>query len=591
LPIPYPAKGGKMKYKSLSLFNRDFYDQGHEFTYIGDGQLGGKASGLAYIKENVMERILKKDSAGDMKFDIPRLTVITTQYFHRFMELNDLYDIAFSDISDERMAHHFLKAQLPPDLTGDLWALITRIHSPLAVRSSSLLEDSAEAPFAGIYATKMIPNNQADTETRFQKLREAVKFVYASTYFNSAKSYMKATPHDLRNEKMAVIIQEVVGLNRHGRFYPTISGVARSHNFYPTGSATPQEGVVSLALGLGKTVVDGDAVWTYSPAHPKANPPYNSINDLLKHTQLDFWAVNMKGLPKFDPLKESEYLVKLDLSEADYDNTLTYIASTYDHESDRLNMGTGSRGPRVLNFAPILQVNVLPLNELIKELLVECKNTYGTDVEVEFALTIDPSKQEKPRFGLLQVRAMGSSGAWVDMDEKDFVGDNILAASEKVMGNGEVDTISHVLCVDPASFDFKNSRAIGDEITKYNRELVNQATPYLLIGFGRWGSSDPWLGIPVDWGQISGARVIMEAQAPNASHSIDLSQGSHFFHNISNLGVLYFSMKKNEPFPVQWDWLERQEVISHGKYVKLLRLAAPLKIKVDGRTGKGVIKR
>lgn len=569
-------------------FNRDFYSETDEFTFIGDGELGGKARGLAFIKEKIVSRFSDFDN-GSVTVDIPRLTVITTGYFDRFMEQNDLYPTALSDLSDERIAHHFLKAELPPGLTGDLRALIARVHAPLAVRSSSLLEDSLESPFAGVYETKMIPNNQPDIDTRFRKLTEAVKFVYASTFFSGAKSYIKTTPHKIEDEKMAVIIQEVVGLRHNQRFYPNISGVARSYNFYPTAHAEPADGVVNLALGLGKTIVEGGAVWAYSPEYPEINPPYNSNNQLMKETQLNFWGVNMGKPPAYDPVKETEYLVKLSLKDAEYDNTLAFIASTYDYESDRINVGIGFPGARILNFGPILQVDLLPVNRLIKSILQLCEEEVGERVEIEFAITIGPGPKKQVRFGLLQVRPMAVSCEMVELDEHLWDGgpEGILGASDNVMGNGRVENIRDILYVVPETFALKNTSEIALEIDAVNRRLVEAGTPYMLMGFGRWGTSDPWLGIPVDWGRISGARVIVESQLK--SIAVDLSQGSHFFHNISNLGILYFSIKQNAPYPIDWDWVNRQPAVTGGKYTRHVRLLSPLTVKVDGRRRKGVI--
>lgn len=573
----------------VKRFNRDFYSETDEFTYIGDGELGGKAGGLAILKERIVSRFGDSDS-GSIIVDIPRLTVITTQFFDRFMELNDLYEIALAnDITDDRIAYHFLKAELPPDLTGDLRGLIANVHAPLAVRSSSLLEDSLESPFAGVYETKMIPNNQPDIDSRFRKLMEAVKFVYASTFFSGAKSYIKTTPHKIEDEKMAVIIQEVVGLHHNGRFYPNISGVARSYNFYPAGNAAPEDGVVNLALGLGKTIVGGGAVWNYSPEYPDVSPPYNSIKELLKQTQLDFWAVNMGKPPVYDPMKETEYLVKLSLKDAEYDNTLTYIASTYDHQSDCINIGTGNAGARIINFAPILQVNLLPVNELVTSVLKLCEETAEAKVEIEFALTIEPGRIKRVRFGLLQVRPMAVSHNLVELDEAEWrkTPGAVLAASDNALGNGCVECIKDIIYVVPETFALKDSTAVAAEIDTMNRKMVETGDPYLLIGFGRWGSSDPWLGIPVAWGQISGTRVMVESQLPGGA--IDLSQGSHFFHNISNLGIPYFSIKEDGEFPLDWEWIRRQAVVREGTYIRHVRLSAPLTVKVDGRKRKGVI--
>ncbi len=339
--------------RRIPRFNREFFGPGERFTTIGDGELGGKAQGLAFIKDFLATDLDPSRFPG-IDVQVPTLVVITTQMFDLFMERNDLNDIALSDMPDDRIAHAFQKADLPVEMLGDLRALIEKVHTPLAVRSSSLLEDALYQPFAGVYATKMIPNNQHDPAQRFHRLMEAIKFVYASTFFKTARGYIRATDHDVESEKMAVILQEVVG-RRHGdRFYPHISGVARSFNFYPVGRARPEEGVVNLALGLGKTIVDGGITWTYSPAHPSAPPPYGSIGDLMKNSQLRFWAVNMGRPPEYNPIAETEYLLQADIGQAEYDGTLKVTASTYNAQSDRLTMGIGNQGPRVLNFAPLL---------------------------------------------------------------------------------------------------------------------------------------------------------------------------------------------------------------------------------------------
>jgi hypothetical protein len=566
--------------------NRNFYSEKDDFTYIGNGELGGKAKGLAFIKEKITSHYKGIKSSPFLVY-IPRLTVITTEFFTIFMEQNNLYKIALSDLSDERIAHHFLRAYLPSHLNGELWALIAKVNTPLAVRSSSLLEDSIDSPFAGIYETKMTPNNQPDIETRFHKLTEAIKFVYASTFFKNAKAYMETTSYSIRDEKMAVIIQEVVGLPHNKRYYPDISGVARSYNFYPFSDTRAEDGVISLALGLGKSIVDGGNVWTYSPEYPEVTAPYNSTKELLNNTQLDFWAVNMKPLPEYDPIKETEYLVKLNFQDAEYDNTLRYIASTYNHESDRIDIGINSKGPRLINFAPILQMNLIPLNQLIKSILKLCEELLKAKIEIEFAFTINAEKKELSRFGLLQVRPMKVSNELIEIDESRITKSSVLAASNNVMGNGTIDFISDILYVIPKKFELKNSKKISNEVSNFNQKLQKNKIPYILIGFGRWGSSDPWLGIPITWGQIAGTSVIVESQLPGVA--IDLSQGAHFFHNISNLGIPYFSISNNDKFSIDWDWLEQQEVIDQGIFVKHIHLNSPLTIIVDGRKRKGVI--
>jgi hypothetical protein len=579
-------KSDRADLSKLSGFNRQFFDSKEEFTYIGSGSLGGKATGLAFIKD-VLSSHLDSSSRTGIVVNIPRLTVITTELFDRFMKQNNLHDIAYSDKPDNIIAHEFQKASLPAELTGDLLALIAKVHSPLAVRSSSLLEDAMHEPFAGIYETKMIPNNQPDKDTRFQKLTEAIKFVYASTYFKNAKDYIKATKSRLEDEKMAVIIQEIVGQRFNNHFYPNISGVARSFNYYPMGRAKPEDGVVNLALGLGKTIVDGDISWTYSPALPKAKPPFGSIDLLLENTQKQFWAVNMGKPPAYDPIKETEYLLQLGLSDAEYEGTLEPITSTYDPLSDTIKPGTVIKGPRIINFAPILDLNTIRLNNLLKEILKICTDAIGSAVEIEFAITIDKTEQSLPRFGFLQVRPMVVSDEEITISDSEISSPNLLLASERVLGNGIIDTLKDVIFVKPGAFEAKHSTQVARELEMLNYELSKNKTPYLLIGFGRWGSSDPWLGIPVNWGQISGAKVIVESMYSNMN--VDLSQGSHFFHNITSFKVFYFSMPASGKYKIDWQWLNEKPSVSEGVFTKHVKLTSPLTVKVDGRTGRGVI--
>ncbi len=567
--------------QNIAPFNRVFFDENQRFTYIGAGSLGGKASGLALMND-VLAADFNSASFPQIEVSIPSLTVIRTSVFDSFMRQNNLYDIAYSDMTDDRIAHAFQRASLPVEVLGDLRELIRQVHTPLAIRSSSMLEDTLYTPFAGIYETKMIPNNQSDTNTRFHKLIEAIKFVYASTFFQTAKSYMHATEHTIEEEKMAVIIQEVVGMGQDELYYPQVSGVARSYNFYSIGRAKPEQGVVELALGLGKTIVDGGLCWNYSPAYPKLNPPFSSVGEFLKQTQTEFWAVNMGRPPAYDPIKETEYLSKLNISEAHPNKTLRYVASTVDPQSGRLNIGIGRQGPRVISFAPLLILKELPLNEVTKSILKLGEATLQLPVEIEFALTINPN-----RFGLLQVRPMVVSEEEVQILEGDMKGENILVASENVLGNGIVEDIKDVVYVKPDTFDAKFTPKIATELEAVNKQLVARKQPYLLIGFGRWGSSDPWLGTPVNWGQVCGAKVIVEATLPKMN--VDLSQGSHFFHNINSFQVSYFSVSHSGPYSIDWDWLNQQKRIAEKELVRHVQLSSPLTVKVDGRKTRGVI--
>jgi len=575
-----------IKTQELTPFNPDSINSNRTISYIGSGSIGGKASGLAYIEKTITSYFNEKTSPL-ISVSIPRFIVITTEYFDRFIENNNLDQVGQSDMSDEYIAHEFGQGKLPGELTELLRAFINSVDIPLAIRSSSLLEDAMYEPFAGVYATKMIPNNQGDVETRFEKLKEAVKFVYASTFFKSAKDYHRAINRSTSEEKMAVIIQDVVGRPFNGRFYPHISGVARSYNFYPMGSAKPEEGVVSLALGLGKTIVDGGLVWSYSPSYPRVNPPVGAASELLKVTQTNFWAVNMEQPSVTNPMHESEYLISEQLAVAEADGTLQYIASTYKSQDDRIIMGTGAKGPRLITFSPILVADRIPLNEFLIDLLGICDKALGNQVEIEFAVSLETTPELSAHFSFLQVRPMVVSDAVIDVTPDEMTGENSLAASDRAMGNGNNNTIEDIIYVNPDSFNAKDTRQIAAELAVLNRQMVDDGRPYLLIGFGRWGSSDPWLGIPVNWGQISGARAIVEATLPNMD--VDLSQGAHFFHNLTSFQISYFSVNHNGRYSIQWDWLENQEIITQSNLVRHVRLSKPLMVKVDGRSGRGVI--
>lgn len=573
--------------RRIAAFDRGFFTSHESFTIIGSGDVGGKAAGLAFIRDLVAAKFPAGQEAR-VTVTIPRLTVLGTRVFETFMDENNLHDLVASDATDDRIAHAFQRADFPAPFLGDLRALVQQVRTPLAIRSSSLLEDAMYRPFAGVYGTKMIPNNQADPDVRFRRLLEAIKFVYASTYFRSAKAYVRTAGLPPAQERMAVIIQEIIG-ERHGpRFYPHLSGVARSVNFYPTGHARPEDGVVSLALGLGKTIVDGGLCWSYSPAYPRSVPPFASPEDLLDNTQTEFWAVNMGDAPAYDPIRETEYLQRGHLVEAEEDGVLRHLVSTYDMEAGRLVTGMGKPGARALTFAPLLSVEVVPLNEVLRTLLIACEEEIGAKVEIEFAATLSPGSPVTARLGFLQVRPMVVSDAQVEVHEQDLHEGDVLIASRSVLGNGAATDIQDILFLKPDCFDTSRTREMAHEIEEVNTTLVASGRPYVLIGFGRWGTSDPWLGVPVRWDQIGGARVIVEATLDHVRP--DPSQGSHFFHNVTSFKVLYFSVPHGGEFPIRWDRLGSLPPEHETGYLKHVRLPGPLDIRVDGRSGRGTIR-
>lgn len=580
----------KLAMPDLPVFDRNFWDGTFSFTRIGTGSLGGKAGNLVFIKDLLAQEVEARQFPG-FEVSVPTMAVIATDCFREFIERNHLDRLAVEELSDERIGMAFQHADLPVELLGDLRALSLEVKTPLAIRSSSLLEDALDRPFAGVYATKMIPNNQLDPDMRFRHLTEAIKFVYASTYFREARDYIKTTGHDPKEEKMAVIVQEVVGLRHGDRFYPNLSGVGRSYNFYSVPPARPEDGVVNLAFGLGKTIVDGGVSWTYSPAYPKNPPPFESVTALLRGTQTKFWAVNMGKPPAYDPVSEVEYMVYADLKDAEADGTLRFVASTFDPARERVVPGTGSRGARILDFAPLLILEQAPLNALVQSLLAAAEKHLEAKVEIEFAVTIDQPRGEaaKLRLGFLQVRPMVVSNETVEVTTEELIGPNTIVGSDMVMGNGTEDGIHDVVFVRPENFSCMKTVEIAADVGAINRELVEGHWPYLLIGFGRWGSSQPSLGIPVDWSQISGAKTIVETTLPEMN--VELSQGSHFFHNLSSFRASYFMLRHDGPFSIDWDWLNRQAVVSETELVRHVRLAEPVLVKVDGRTARGVVKR
>ncbi|MCB2211690.1 PEP/pyruvate-binding domain-containing protein [bacterium] len=558
----------------------------HRYRYIGEGDFGGKALGLAFMDELLRDRFDPSEFPG-INVAIPKLVVLRSSMFRNFIQFNNLTELLNDPPSDDRIGRAFQRATFPGTFTGDLMSLAESLRGPLAVRSSSRLEDAMFQPFAGVYATKMIPNNQSDTTARFHKLIEAIKFVWASTWFREARLYMEKAGVNPLEEEMAVIIQEVAGVKHGERFYPTMSGVGRSFNYYAFGRARPEQGVIDLALGLGKHIVDGGLVWTYCPAYPKLPPPVASPRDLLKTTQSRFWSVNLGDIPTFDPLREAEYLLKNEVEAAEKDGELNHIASTYDGQADRILPGITNPGPRVIDFGPILQYNVFPLNKLITHLLKLCEEELKQDVEIEFAIQLPEKSSDTVEFSFLQVRPMVAFEEKVSIHEADFSNADLLISSDRVLGNGIARNVEDVVYVKPDTFTAAKTPQIAQEIDKINLSLMRDKRPCLLIGFGRWGSSDSWLGIPVVWSQISSASNIVEVTTPEMN--VDLSQGSHFFHNLSSFQVNYFAVSHDSPNVVDFDWLNTREVVQETDFVRHVRLKKPLCIKVDGRSARGVI--
>lgn len=559
----------------LPPYARNLFDPAQRLSRLGGGELGGKARGLMQAAEVLARRGAE---LGSIPVDVPALVAIGTDAFDAFLERNRLLEILEAEPSDDAVRAAFQQASVPAELAGDLAALAAEARVPLAVRSSSLLEDALGQPLAGVYGTKMIPGNQVQPQARLRALLDAVKFVWASVFFQEARAYRRAA--GASGEKMAVLVQEVVGRPHGERFYPDLSLVARSIDFYPQGRAKPEDGIVHLALGLGKTIVDGDLCWSFSPARPEIGPPFGSVRELVASTQTRFWAVNVGPPPPYDPMTETEHLVRAGLAEAESDGALRYAASTYDPASDRLVPGTGRVGPRVLDFAPILRYREIPLAADLRAVLDVCGAELGAPVEIELALSLPPGGH---RLGFLQVRPLAVGRDSVEVPEADLEGAAV--ASRAALGNGRWE-VDDLVWVDPDRFETAQTPAIAEEIARLNRGLLEEGRPYLLIGFGRWGSSDPWLGIPVRWAQISGARAIVESGLPGLNP--EPSQGSHFFHNLSSFQVGYLTVRPGLSGNIDWEWIRSQPVHNETAHVRHARLASPLAIAVDGRSGRGV---
>lgn len=571
--------------KGGTSFNREAGFFSESFSYIGGGLPGGKASGLALMQE-IIQKHFPDGNAEGMQINIPSMTVLLSNVFDEFMKNNSLFEIALSNASDEDIAIRFINSSFGGVYAGDLYYLIENINQPLAIRSSSICEDSLNEPFAGVYETKMVANNQADKTKRFNALVNAIKYVYASLFFNESKEYFRSINRDIREEKMAVIIQEVVGDRHDDLYFPTISGVLKSYNFYPADNIKPEAGFAALAFGLGKTIVNGENCWSYCPKFPKTPQPFNNIKDMLDNTQKTFWAVNLAKIDDHNPIAETEYLAQKSIFDIER-NMLSHVCSTYDFQNDRVNTGLFGNGAPLLNFAPILKAETLPLNNAIQKIMQICEAETDSKVEIEFAVSLGKDKSQLPRFGFLQLRPIAVSNEIVDLPPLEEIEDKLLLTSNNVMGNGISNEIFDIVFIRPETFDVSHTQQIAADIAELNALLIQNKRKYLLIGFGRWGTSDPWCGIPVKWFQISNAKIIVETVLP--SMRADFSQGAHFFHNMTAHNVFYFSVNNENAKNLDWNWIQEQKIVNETRYVKHVRVEKNLNVLVDGRNSEGVI--
>jgi hypothetical protein len=571
----------------IAEFYRDRFDEYLTFTRIGKSSIGGKARGLAFL-DSLIKRNRLFERFENVSVTIPRTVVICADVFDEFMEENELYKIALSEISDEEILTHFLESRLPYRIHEDLYTFISVASNPIAIRSSSLLEDSHYQPFAGIYSTYMIPIVKNDERLMIENLSNAIKAVYASAFFKDSKSYMAATANVIDEEKMAIVLQEVCGKVYGNRFYPTLSGVSRSINFYPIAPEKPEDGIVNIAYGLGKYIVDGGSTLRFSPKYPKKVLQLTSPEYALRDTQKLFYALDLESTT-FNPIVDDGFnLLKLKISDAEKDSALKYAVSTYDYENNMLRDGMGSVGKRLITFSNVLNHNTFPLADILNAVLEIGQREMNKPIEIEFACDLDRPKGEPKIFYLLQIRPIVETDESVQIDIDNIPTSDAIISSNSSLGNGIINELYDLVYVKPENFKPADTQKIALRVDEINARFLKENKNYVLIGPGRWGSSDPWLGIPVKWPQISAARVIIESSIDN--YRIDPSQGTHFFQNLTSFRVGYFTINPGiNDGTYDLDFLRSQPTFFEDEYIRHVRFEKPIVVKIDGKKNKGMV--
>lgn len=570
----------------IAKFDKNSFDEYLIFSRIGDGSIGGKARGLAFANSVIKKNHIFNKYKGII-ITIPRTVVLSTDIFDEFMEGNDLYKIALSEMDDEKILKHFIDSRLPSRVYQDLYAFVSVIKNPIAVRSSSKLEDSHYQPFAGIYNTYMVPRVDDNTKM-IQLLSDAIKSVYASVFFENSKAYMAATSNVIDEEKMGIILQEVCGTKCNDRFYPTLSGVARSINFYPVEPEKSDEGIANIAFGLGKQIVDGGVSLRFSPKHPDKVLQLSSPEIALKDTQKYFYALDLNPESFVPSSDDAVNLRRLKIKEAEKDNTLKHVASTFDFQNNMIREGTIHQGKKLITFSNVLKHKVIPLDSILQDLLDIGQKEMNNPIEIEFAVDLNTKKDEPIIFNFLQIRPI------VDAEEQDNVDidavstEDSLIYSDSALGNGRIDNIYDFVYVKPDNFTSLKSKEIAGEISKLNEEFKKEEKTYVLVGPGRWGTADPSLGIPVKWAHISQARVIVESGLKN--YRIDPSQGTHFFQNLTSFRVGYLTIN---PYigdgHLDLDYLSKCRPEFENEHIRHIRFKNPVKVQIDGKQSKAVV--
>jgi CheY-like chemotaxis protein len=567
-------------------FDAATFDAETGFSRVGGGSLGGKGRSLAF-GSFLLEAYAVSSRFPGVTIDVPPGIVLGTEVFDRFLDANGLRDAAIRSTDDEELFARLLAAPLPEDVLRDLQAFLERARFPLAVRSSSLLEDSSSLPFAGVYETYMLANQHADPRVRLERLREAICRVYVSMFGRHAKAYLDSSPYRLEEEKMAIVIQKVAGRPRGARYYPDLAGVARSYHAYAVPPLRAHDGVAAVVLGLGTAVVEGEMCFRFSPRHPRHLLQFSTVHDMLANSQRAFYALRLDE--SAGPRGPADFaLAQYDLDVAERDGALDAVGSTYSAENDAVFDGIGRPGPRLVTFAPILKHGVFPLAAILAAVLDVAEQATGGPVEIEFAANATPWRGQPPDFALLQLRPLALAREFAELDVGRYADASLVCRSSSVLGHGRVDGVRDLVVIDSTRFAAARSQELAAALGRLNADLVEAGRPYVLIGVGRFGSSEPTLGVPVMWDQISGARVVVEAGFRD--FRVTPSQGSHFFHHLMTFNIGYFTVNPDlgEGF-VDWDWLAAQPAVNEQAGIRHVRLDAPFVVEINGRNHQGVI--
>jgi hypothetical protein len=574
---------------TVADFNPEALSEAGGIMRIGGGSIGGKGRGLAFATR-LVDQFGLEDRFPGVRIFVPPAVILGTDVFNEFLDSNQLRDLSIRSEDEGEVVRRFMEARFPWEARQQLMAFLYQMPVPLAIRSSSLLEDSPFQPFAGIFDTLMVPNDHTDSVVRLERLIQAIKQVYASTFSRHSKAYLEATPYRLEEEQMAVVVQKLVGLKRSGLFYPDLAGVARSHNYYPTPPMSSTDGIAAVALGLGKTVVEGAPCFRFCPSYPRHNVEFSTVEDMVKNSQREFWALRLGDSHPEPTWREEGQLVRCSLQTAEEHGVLHWLGSTFSPENNAVYDGMSRPGVRLVSMAPILKLGLFPIAEILKELLWVGVGGTTSPVEIEFAVNLSTAPDAPKEFAFLQLRPLAANRELDEIELVQIPRDQLICESPSVLGHGHMDQLQDLVVVDRNRFQRAQSRECASAVARFNADLTREGRNYVLFGVGRWGSTHPWLGIPVRWSDIAGARVIVEAGFKD--FRVTPSQGTHFFQNLTSLRVGYFTVNEDlgEGF-VDWDWLAAQPAQEEVGSVRHIRLPRPLTVTMNGTVQRGVIRK